>query len=226
MRARAGSARTGLCAPLAVTRQAIRRRTGESREMNVMTIDAQGWRAAGDAGLADAIELRRAIHAEPELGLDLPQDHRQGQGRAGRPAAGDPRGPLDQRGGGDPARTSQRAHGAAARRHGRPAADRGHRPALHLPQRRRHARLRPRHPRGHAGRRRARPVRAARAPRRHGDVHVPAGRGGAPRRPFHAGGRADRSRCPTPPSPCTSRPTCPAACSPAAPARCWPRPTR
>jgi amidohydrolase len=41
--------------------------------MNVMTIDAQGWKAAGDAGLADAIELRRAIHAEPELGLDLPK---------------------------------------------------------------------------------------------------------------------------------------------------------
>ncbi|MBV8684011.1 MAG: amidohydrolase [Caulobacteraceae bacterium] len=41
--------------------------------MNVMTIDAHGWKAAGDAGLESAIELRRAIHAEPELGLDLPK---------------------------------------------------------------------------------------------------------------------------------------------------------
>ncbi len=31
------------------------------------------WTAAGEAGLATAIELRRAIHAEPELGLDLPK---------------------------------------------------------------------------------------------------------------------------------------------------------
>jgi hippurate hydrolase len=41
--------------------------------MNAMTIDAEGWKAAGDAGLADAIALRRAIHLEPELGLDLPK---------------------------------------------------------------------------------------------------------------------------------------------------------
>ena len=41
--------------------------------MNAMTIDAETWTAAGEAGLATAIELRRAIHAEPELGLDLPK---------------------------------------------------------------------------------------------------------------------------------------------------------
>ncbi|HWD67384.1 MAG TPA: M20/M25/M40 family metallo-hydrolase, partial [Caulobacteraceae bacterium] len=41
--------------------------------MNAMTFDAETWTAAGEAGLATAIELRRAIHAEPELGLDLPK---------------------------------------------------------------------------------------------------------------------------------------------------------
>lgn len=41
--------------------------------MNALTIDRDGWTAAGDALLPDAIELRRAIHREPELGLDLPK---------------------------------------------------------------------------------------------------------------------------------------------------------
>jgi hippurate hydrolase len=41
--------------------------------MNAMTIDAEAWRAAGDAGLEEAVALRRAIHLEPELGLDLPK---------------------------------------------------------------------------------------------------------------------------------------------------------
>jgi len=41
--------------------------------MNATTFDAETWTAAGDAGLSAAIELRRAIHAEPELGLDLPK---------------------------------------------------------------------------------------------------------------------------------------------------------
>src|SRR5271168_2141780 len=41
--------------------------------MNTMTFDADSWRAAGEAGLPAAIELRRAIHTEPELGLDLPK---------------------------------------------------------------------------------------------------------------------------------------------------------
>ena len=36
-------------------------------------IDPDGWIAVGEALLPDAIELRRAIHAEPELGLDLPK---------------------------------------------------------------------------------------------------------------------------------------------------------
>jgi len=41
--------------------------------MNVMTFDPEIWTAAGEGGLGDAIALRRAIHAEPELGLDLPK---------------------------------------------------------------------------------------------------------------------------------------------------------
>ena len=41
--------------------------------MNVMTFDPQLWTAAGEGGLGEAIALRRAIHAEPELGLDLPK---------------------------------------------------------------------------------------------------------------------------------------------------------
>ncbi|MFZ5668444.1 MAG: M20 metallopeptidase family protein [Pseudomonadota bacterium] len=41
--------------------------------MNALTIDRDGWTAAGDALLHDAIELRRAIHREPELGLHLPR---------------------------------------------------------------------------------------------------------------------------------------------------------
>jgi hippurate hydrolase len=41
--------------------------------MNAMTFDAETWAAAGEAGLSTAVELRRAIHAEPELGLDLPK---------------------------------------------------------------------------------------------------------------------------------------------------------
>src|SRR5579863_933593 len=41
--------------------------------MDAMTFDAETWAAAGEAGLPTAIELRRAIHAEPELGLDLPK---------------------------------------------------------------------------------------------------------------------------------------------------------
>jgi amidohydrolase len=41
--------------------------------MNAMTFEVDTWKAAGEAGLPTAIALRRAIHAEPELGLDLPK---------------------------------------------------------------------------------------------------------------------------------------------------------
>jgi amidohydrolase len=41
--------------------------------VNAVTIDPEGWAAVGEAQLPEAIKLRRAIHAEPELGLDLPK---------------------------------------------------------------------------------------------------------------------------------------------------------
>ena len=41
--------------------------------MNALTLDRDTWTAAGEALLPDAIALRRAIHADPELGLDLPK---------------------------------------------------------------------------------------------------------------------------------------------------------
>jgi len=41
--------------------------------MNALTFDRDVWTAAGETLLGDAIALRRAIHAEPELGLDLPK---------------------------------------------------------------------------------------------------------------------------------------------------------
>lgn len=41
--------------------------------MNALSIDRDGWTSAGEALLPDAIALRRAIHAEPELGLHLPR---------------------------------------------------------------------------------------------------------------------------------------------------------
>jgi hippurate hydrolase len=41
--------------------------------MNAITLDRELWASAGEHGLHEAIVLRRAIHAEPELGLDLPK---------------------------------------------------------------------------------------------------------------------------------------------------------
>jgi amidohydrolase len=41
--------------------------------MNAVTTDPTSWIAAGEALLPDAITLRRAIHLEPELGLDTPK---------------------------------------------------------------------------------------------------------------------------------------------------------
>ncbi len=40
--------------------------------MTLDTIDSTDWSAAGEAGLDEAIELRRAIHREPEIGLHCP----------------------------------------------------------------------------------------------------------------------------------------------------------
>ncbi len=41
--------------------------------MNAITFDPETWIAAGVAALPAAVALRRAIHLEPELGLDLPK---------------------------------------------------------------------------------------------------------------------------------------------------------
>src|SRR3974390_393202 len=41
--------------------------------MNALTTDLESWTAVGEALLPDAVTLRRAIHAEPELGLDTPK---------------------------------------------------------------------------------------------------------------------------------------------------------
>ncbi len=41
--------------------------------MNAVVIDRELWTTSGEALLGDAIALRRAIHAEPELGLDCPR---------------------------------------------------------------------------------------------------------------------------------------------------------
>ncbi|HZZ35187.1 MAG TPA: M20 family metallopeptidase, partial [Caulobacteraceae bacterium] len=41
--------------------------------MDALTLDREAWTSAGEALLPEAIALRRAIHAEPELGLDLPK---------------------------------------------------------------------------------------------------------------------------------------------------------
>jgi amidohydrolase len=41
--------------------------------MNAVVVDADLWTSSGEALLDQAIALRRAIHAEPELGLDCPK---------------------------------------------------------------------------------------------------------------------------------------------------------
>jgi hippurate hydrolase len=41
--------------------------------MDALTLDPDGWTAIGEGLLPEAVALRRAIHAEPELGLDLPK---------------------------------------------------------------------------------------------------------------------------------------------------------
>ena len=39
-----------------------------------MTLDlVTNWTQAGEAELAEVVELRRAIHADPEVGLDCPR---------------------------------------------------------------------------------------------------------------------------------------------------------
>ena len=194
--------------------------------MGAEVIDRDVWTAAGEALLPDAIALRRAIHAEPELGLDLPTT----TAKVKAALAGLPleirEGPVHQRPRRHPARAGQRPHRAAARRHGRPAAARGHRP--------RRSRSRTRAPCTPAATTPtwpcwpARPGRCASERDRLaglGDVHVPARRGGLARRPVH-----DRRR---PDGPAARRRLRPAHLAQHArgrdrrprPARSWPRPT-
>ncbi len=115
--------------------------------------------AAAIAG--ELAELRHAIHREPEIGLELPLtqakvlDYLDGlplEVSTGRKLSSVT---AVLRGGAHPdAGRGDRdaAVGPAAGRHGRAADHRGHRPALRLPLRGRHARLRARPAHGHAGR--------------------------------------------------------------------------
>ena len=141
--------------------------------------------------------LRRAIHAEPELGLetpktlakvraelaDLPLEWREGPSCTGAVAV------LN---GGKPGRS-----GAPARRHGRAADARRDGPAVRLDHPRPNARLRARHAHGDACGRRPDPCRSRRGAAGRGALHVPAGGRGVSRRALHDRRWAARSaaRC-------------------------------
>ena len=160
-----------------------------------MTVDTPGLREEANDLLSGAVELRRTLHQWPELGNDLPvtQEHVLGalEGL-----------PLD-------VTVHETTSGIAAMlTGGRPGPTillRGDMDALPLHEdtgldfasrvERHDARLRPRHAHGDARRRGQAAGRPPRRPRRPGAVHVPARRGGPPRRPVHArGGPARRRR--------------------------------
>ncbi len=116
-----------------------------------------------------------------------PAGHPRARARLARGSAArhhDPR--VDERHRGAARRLDARPDDHPARRHGRAADARGHRPRLLLARRRLHARLRSRHAHRDALRRRAPAERAPRRLRRPGAVHVPTRRGGPPRGAFHA----------------------------------------
>ena len=144
--------------------------------------------------LDDTIQLRRRIHRHPELGLSLPRTQEA---------------VLEALGGlGLEVRTGQRTTSVVARLTGaRPGPTillRGDMDALPMPEETglpfasqvsgRHARVRARRAHGDARRRRAPPGPPPRVARRLGAVHVPARRGGLPRRPRHDRGGAARWR--------------------------------
>ena len=129
-------------------------------------IDIEALRDEAAGALAGAVELRRTLHRWPEVGNHLPITQEQVL------AAIEPL-PLDvtvhETTSGIAALLTGGKPGpdrAAARRHGRPAAPRGHRARLRVETRRPDARLRPRHPHGDARRRRpaARPNAPATSP--------------------------------------------------------------
>ena len=131
--------------------------------MNDMVTEVRGWLDAAQAMQADTVALRRAIHAEPELGLQTPKT----LAKVRAALAGLP---LEWKTG--PSTTGAVAvlrgakpgpHGAAARRHGRAADARGHRPAVRVRGRRHDARLRPRRAHRDAGLGARAAVRAARS---------------------------------------------------------------
>jgi hypothetical protein len=153
--------------------------------------------------------FRHAMHQEPEIGLDLPRT----QEKVLRALDGLPyeitlgkettsvtavlRGTGGAAGNGGSRAGSAGAIGPAPRRHGRPPRPGEDRRRVHLPRGRRHARLRPRPPHGHAHRRRhvAGGEPAPPGGRRRPDV--PARRGRLRRRQLHdPRRRAGRARPP------------------------------
>ena len=136
------------------------------------------WIDAAEAGRDELITLRRAIHSEPELGLDCPRTTEKLKGALdGLPLT---------------IRDSKATSGFVARLDGaspgRTVLLRGDMDALPifeetgLDDPRSNARLRTRHALGHAGQRGSNPVCSPRADRRDHIVHVPAGRRGDARR--------------------------------------------
>ena len=165
----------------------------------------------GGRRAARQVELRRRIHRQPELGLELPRRRRRSSTRSTvsastcstgeRPSR--PWSPISKGG-------AATAHDSAPRRHGCAADARGHRPRLRERGRRRHARVRPRRAHRDARRRGAvaceRNATNCRAPC--ASCSSPAKK--ASRRAVHDRRRRARAtRTSTPRSRCTSRRTCP-----------------
>ena len=121
---------------------------------------ATGVQAEAAALSEEIAELRHAIHAEPEIGLDLPKtQHKVLSALAGLPLEVSTGQALSSvtavLRGGKPGRAGRRQDRTAARGHGRAAGHRAHRAGLLVEHRGRDARLRARPAHGHAGRGRA-----------------------------------------------------------------------
>ena len=177
--------------------------------MNDVVDATSGWIDAAQSVQADTVALRRAIHAEPELGLADPEDAGQGPRRARRLCRSNGATGTSTTGAVAVLRGAQAGpHGAAARRHGRAADARGHRAAVRVDRPR--ARCTPaattRTPR--CSRRRARGCSARGADARRRPCASCSSRA---RKASTARASCSRTacstRCPTPPSRCTSCPT-------------------
>ncbi len=126
--------------------------------------------------LPRAVSLRRRIHANPELGLDLPETTAAVlESLAGIDLELDAQS-QDERPRRDAARHATRSDAAAARRHGCAADARGHRPRVRVAKCRANARLRSRRAHRHARGRGAAARPSPRRARRRRAVHVPARR--------------------------------------------------